>query len=151
MQCSRSQLLLSISVTRFQEPFTPCTMSRHHYVSPPRSQASEGSSFTHISFSSANPDLARVFVQFSNGMKTVIPVPHTSTVQDLHAEALQRAARVGLAGTLDNTLLQTTGENRVILYGEDSLIGILDLTKNNTFCLQSRDTTSSSFANTNYD
>ncbi|KAF8860928.1 hypothetical protein BDZ45DRAFT_740806 [Acephala macrosclerotiorum] len=110
---------------------------------------SEGSGATHASLSSSNPDLARVFVQISNGMKIVVPVPQNSTVHGLHAQALRRAARLGVNGTLDNTLLQTTGTNSVILFGEDSLIDILDLTEDSTFSLESLDNSAAHFGDAN--
>jgi uncharacterized protein YegL len=103
------------------------------------SGTSEGSAGTHTSSSSSNPDLARVFVQLVNGMKIVVPVPQSSTVHGLHAQALHRAARLGVNATLDNSLLQTIGRNPVVLFGEDSLIEVLDLTEDNTFSLGSLD------------
>ncbi|PMD22611.1 hypothetical protein NA56DRAFT_644802 [Hyaloscypha hepaticicola] len=112
------------------------------------SQGSEGSVFAHSSFSSSSPDLARVFVQLNNGMKIIVPIPQTSVVQVLHAEALKRAARVGVTGTLENTLLQTTGKSPVVLFGEDSLIEVLDLTEDNTLFLRSVDTTTASLIDT---
>jgi hypothetical protein len=113
------------------------------------SGASEGSSATRTSFSSSNPDLARVFVRLTNGMKIVVPIPQSSTVHGLHAQALQRAAKLGVNGTLDNTVLQTTGKNPVVLFGEDSLIEVLDLTEDSTFSLGSLDSPTASLINTN--
>ncbi len=141
--------IASNSVTTYPPASTIFDMSNP--TRGPRStfQGSEGSGFTHSSFSSSSPDLARVFVQLNNGIKIIVPIPQTSAVQDLHAEALKRAARLGVTRTLENTLLQTTGESPVVLFGEDSLIEVLDLTENNTLFLRSVDTTTASSIDTN--
>lgn len=107
------------------------------------SDASEGtftgSVGTHSSVSSSNPDLARVFVQLNNGSKIVVPVAQNSNVHGLHVQALRRATRLGVSGTLDDTVLQTIGNNPVVLFGEDPLIDVLDLTEDSTFSLASLD------------
>jgi uncharacterized protein YegL len=110
-------------------------MAKLHHDQRSVSGTSEGNAATHTFLSSSNPDLARVFVRLSNGMKIVVPVPQSSTVHGLHAQALLRAARFGVNGTLDNTLLQTIGKSPTVLFGEDSLIEVLDLTEDNTFFL----------------
>jgi hypothetical protein len=86
---------------------------------------------------SSNPDLARVFVRLDNGSKIVVPIPQSSSVQDLHTQALRRAARLGVIGALSGTHLRTTGPDPIILFGEDPVIDVLDLTEDNTFSLGS--------------
>lgn len=84
------------------------------------------------------PDSTRVFVQLSSSTRILVPVPEQSTVRDLHQKTLQRAAGFAVRGTLDDTVLETTGSTRppVALYGEDLVLDILDLTEDNTFSLR---------------
>lgn len=103
-------------------------------LSPP---ASEASSWSRISVSTANPDQARVFVKLENGKTILVPLPQTSTVHDLHEKALQRAERFGFQGNVNDSFLQTTRAPAISLCGEDSLIDVLDLTDDSTFNLHS--------------
>ncbi|KAL5320182.1 hypothetical protein ACEPPN_010983 [Leptodophora sp. 'Broadleaf-Isolate-01'] len=92
---------------------------------------------TSSSSSTTNPDLARVFVKLANGTKIVVPVPQNSSVHELHVRTLQRAARLGVHATLETTVLKTLGNSPVVLFGEDGLTEVLDLTEDNTFALGS--------------
>ncbi len=66
-----------------------------------------------------------------------MPVPQNSTVYTLHVQALRRAARLGVTATIDDSLLETIGNNQAVLFGEDLLVDVLDLTEDNTFSLRS--------------
>lgn len=106
---------------------------------PPPSPASlAGSVDTHSSLMSSNSDLARVFVRLPDGTKIVVPVPQNASVDQLHQRALQRAARLG---RFNDTVLETIGDDPVVLFGEDAVIDVLDLTEDSTFSMRSREST----------
>jgi hypothetical protein len=89
-------------------------------------------------FSSSNT--LRVYVRV-NGARIVVPISHMATVDQLHAEAVRRAARLGSTVSVQNSILQTTGHNAALLFGEDLLTDILDTTENLTFLLNPLDVT----------
>ncbi|KAF8533503.1 hypothetical protein BDD12DRAFT_898766, partial [Trichophaea hybrida] len=70
-----------------------------------------------------------------NGQKFVVPIPATSTVEDLHAEAVRRAAQLNVHCTTTGTVLRSTGHGGAIFFGEDLLMDILDMTNDGTFLL----------------
>jgi hypothetical protein len=89
--------------------------------------------------SSSNSDLARVFVRLGDGTKIVVPVPQNATVGDLHTQILQRAERwLGSHTTTDDTVIETIGNDPVVLSDEDALVDILDLTDDSTFSVRLR-------------
>lgn len=109
---------------------------------PPPSLASlTGSVDTHTSYTSSNPDLARVFVRLPDGTKIVVPVPQNASVDELHRRALQRAARIG---TFNDTVLETTGHDPIVIFGEDAVVDVLDLTEDSTFSMRSFESTTTS-------
>jgi hypothetical protein len=81
----------------------------------------------------------RIFVRYRNGSKIVIPLAATSTVSHLHAEAAKRGAamKLGMPCTIDSTALRVSGLDGAILWGEDKILDVLDLTENYTFWLVS--------------
>ena len=92
---------------------------------------------------SPTPDTPRIFVLLPTGTKILVPTPPQPTVSapitvhDIHETALIRAQRFGVQGTVENTVLETTGSGSpVALSGEDALLDVLDLTDDNTFSLR---------------
>lgn len=92
------------------------------------------------SFISNNNNL-RIYVLLANGTRILVPIIPTATIDDLHAEVLRRAARLGETGSIQDTVLETTGHNASVLFGEDLLTDVLDTTENFTFLLTSLDLT----------
>jgi hypothetical protein len=78
----------------------------------------------------------RLFVSLEsyNGPKFLVSIPASSTVADLHAEAVKRAAQLNVHCTTGDTVLRLTGHD-AILFGEYLLIEILDMTVDGTFLL----------------
>jgi len=70
----------------------------------------------------------RLFVSLEsyNGPKFLVSIPASSTVADLHAEAVKRAAQLNVHCTTGDTVLRLTGHD-AILFGEYLLIEILAL------------------------
>ncbi|RDL38800.1 Uncharacterized protein BP5553_03140 [Venustampulla echinocandica] len=86
--------------------------------------------------SSSSPDLARVFVRLPNGTKFLVPVPQDANVHELHIQALRRAGKIGVNGTPEDTLLETIGNDPIVLFSDDLLLDVMDLTADNTFGLR---------------
>ncbi|KAF2839495.1 hypothetical protein M501DRAFT_1015594 [Patellaria atrata CBS 101060] len=81
----------------------------------------------------------RVFVRLLNGRQLVIPIAVTATVAQLHEEAARRAGKFELPFSINATVLRTTGADGVLLFEEDRIVDLLDLTENHTFVLSQRD------------
>ncbi|KAF8536862.1 hypothetical protein BDD12DRAFT_849140 [Trichophaea hybrida] len=81
----------------------------------------------------------RLFVSLANynGQKFVVPISASSTVADLHAEAVRRAVQLNVHCTTGNTVLRSTSHDGAIFFGEDLLMDILDMTDDETFLLDS--------------
>jgi len=77
----------------------------------------------------------RVFVRLTNGSRIIVPVAVGASVAQLHQEALRKATRIGVLGTVETTVLRTTGPDPTIIFGEDSLEDVLDVTEDQTFFL----------------
>jgi hypothetical protein len=95
------------------------------------------------SVASTGPDRARVFVRLENGIKILVPVSQDSTVHDLHVQTLRRAKSFGVRGTTNDTTLGSTGSDRIVFCGEDSLADTLEFTNSSTFTLGSFHTAAS--------
>jgi hypothetical protein len=81
----------------------------------------------------------RLFVSLANynGQKFVVPIPASSTVADLHAEAVRRAVQLNVHCTTGSTVLRSTSHDGAIFFGQDLLMDILDMTDDETFLLDS--------------
>jgi len=95
------------------------------------------------SVASTGPDRAKFCVRLENGTKILVPVSQDSTVHDLHVQALRRAKSFGVRGTTNDTTLGSTGSDRIVFCGEDSLGDVLEFTNDSTFTLESFHTAAS--------
>lgn len=77
---------------------------------------------------------AKFHVCLSNGRKIAVPISRTATVTELHVEAVRRASRAGILCNVDETLLEEDGGT--ILFGDDLLEDLFDLTQMNTLHLE---------------
>lgn len=76
---------------------------------------------------------AKFHVCLENGRKIAVPVSVTATVTELHVEAVRRASKAGVLCNVDETLLEEDGGT--ILFGDDLLEDLFDLTQRNTLHL----------------
>jgi hypothetical protein len=90
---------------------------------------------------SNNNNNLRVYVRLASGARILIPIAQTATVDELHAEVVRRAAKLGGPVSMRNSVLETTGHNASILFGEDLLRDVMDTTENFTFSVTSLDLT----------
>lgn len=63
-----------------------------------------------------------------------MPISRTAAVTELHVEAVRRASRAGILCNVDETLLEEDGGT--ILFGDDLLEDLFDLTQRNTLLLE---------------
>lgn len=78
----------------------------------------------------------RVIVVLPNGSKIVIPIDLTSTVSELHAEALRRATVLQLPFD-PGSVLHIGSRTGAIAFEEDPIEDVLDPADNSTFWLSS--------------
>jgi len=82
-------------------------------------------------------DITRVYIHLRNGSRILVPISASAAVAQLHAEAVRRATALGMTCTTSSTILRTTGQNAVAVFGEDGLASVLSATDNDTFLLDS--------------
>lgn len=75
----------------------------------------------------------KVHFRLHNGRKISVPIAGSATITELQIETIRRASRAGISCTVDDTLLQEDGG--AILFGEDLLEDLFDLTHGNTLQL----------------
>lgn len=97
------------------------------------SEYSVGMSVSGFSELSMESRKAKFHVSLQNGRKIAVPISRTATVTELHVEAVRRASRAGIICNVDETLLEEDG--RTILFGDDLLEDLFDLTQRNTLHL----------------
>jgi hypothetical protein len=82
-------------------------------------------------------DVIQVYIHLRNGSRILVPISASAAVAQLHAEAVRRATASGIPCTTSSTILRTTGQNTVAIFGEDGLASVLPATDNDTFLLDS--------------
>jgi hypothetical protein len=82
-------------------------------------------------------DVIQVYIHLRNGSRILVPISASAAVAQLHAEAVRRATALGITCTTSSTILRTTGQNAVAVFGEDGLASVLSATDNDTFLLDS--------------
>jgi hypothetical protein len=82
-------------------------------------------------------DVTQVYIHLRNGSRILVSISASAAVAQLHAEAVRRAIALGMTCTTSSTVLRTTGQNAVAVFGEDGLAGVLSATDNDTFLLDS--------------
>lgn len=97
------------------------------------SEYSVGMSVSGFSELSMESRKAKFHVCLQNGRKIAVPISRTATVTELHVEAVRRASRAGILCNVDETLLEEDGGT--ILFGDDLLEDLFDLTQRNTLHL----------------
>lgn len=120
--------------------YTSLLCSRYNHPSTADMPLSRGNSeysvgmpvsgFSELSMESRK---AKFHVCLQNGRKIAVPISRTATVTELHVEAVRRASRAGILCNVDETLLEEDGGT--ILFGDDLLEDLFDLTQRNTLHL----------------
>jgi hypothetical protein len=116
---------------------TPAPSNRrsNHLQSPALSTTTEQIEFTKASSAAPSTSVIRLFVVLITGTVFIVPISSSATVEQLHAEAVRRAAALKVACTTANTTLRASNHDGPILFGEDRLMDVLDVVPNHEFFL----------------
>jgi hypothetical protein len=87
------------------------------------------------SISSLVGDNIRVVVVLESGAQVIVPISNAATCEQLCLEAVRRAVALNLPCNAGNSTLRVGGYNGPIIFGEDRVLDVLDLTQNHTFYL----------------
>ncbi|KAG9237468.1 hypothetical protein BJ875DRAFT_395206 [Amylocarpus encephaloides] len=112
------------------------------YTVPNETTGVEGKGTTSnpLTIPNLKTNLTWVFVVLWNDTKLSIPISPYTTVQELHAQALQRAQRHGVTGSMEDTTLFTAGRMNLAAQRRFLVVNILSSTIENSFFLGEPDT-----------
>ena len=99
------------------------------------SSIDDGRSVSNSNLSFSGDRVVRAYVNLSSGARIVVPINATSTVAQLAAESTRRATALNVPYDDNDTNLYLSDGS--LLFGEDILEDVLDLTENEGFFLGS--------------